>query len=537
LIFLFGVMAAEAKGPDHKKTVASAKKADGATAPKKKNVKKAKKKSAAKPAPAQPTKKPAPSEKKPSAETVQKPAAKPAKPTPSTYTVKKDVVKVQVVIDGAFEAEESAELVLRPEEWSALKVLEAAPHGTKVKKGDVVLKLDPEKLDLALDDVRRELRLAEIAAKQNREQLAALEKMTPLELEAGQRERRMAEEDQKYYFDVARAESLKRAEIYLKYYRSQLEYARQELAELEKMYQDDDLVEETEELVLKRQRDKVEMVEFMVHQQEISHDRLLKTTIPRRDEQITDAVQRQAIQWQKAKIDLPLILNRQRLEVKRKAVQLERLRKKLKNLEADRKLLTVTAPIDGIVYYGRCRRGKFSESTGLIESLQLGGNVAPNRVFMTIVVPRPLLIRTSLSEANLKDLTLGSQGTAIPTARPDLRLPAAIEQIDAVPTAPGSFHARLDVTLEAKDKAIMPGMSCKVKFTPYLKTDALVVPPKAVFAEPEDDDDRYVYVLDKEGEPEKRPVTVGRETGKTMEIRKGLKAGDKILLEEPKDEK
>ncbi|MBN2577600.1 MAG: hypothetical protein JXB10_01235 [Pirellulales bacterium] len=555
LTLFFGVAAVQAKSPDSEKAAVPAasaeKKIEKKKSEKKSGKKKAEKKKEqskkdetknvdkkpeAKTPPVQTEQKSAPPVKPSPAKAPEQPAAKPAKPTPPTYTVKKDVLKIQIEIEGAFEAEEMIELALQPEEWSSLKVLEAVPHGTKVKKGDVVLKLDPEKLDDVLTDVRRELQLMEIALKENREELAAREKTTPLDLEAGQRGQRNAQEDQKYYFDIARAEALKSADYYLKYMKNSLEYERQELAELEKMYKADDLVEETEKIVLQRQRDRVEQMEFYLHQEEIDRDRFLKYTLPRRDEQVTDAMGRQSIQWQKAKIDLPLALDQKRLEVKKLEVHLARTRDKLKKLEADRKLLTVVAPMDGYVYYGKCRRGRFNESAGLAEALRPGGGISPNQVFMTIVNSRPVFLRTVLSEANLNDLHLGSQGIAVPTALPDLRLPVTIDQIGAVPMMPGNFDARLDVTLEAKDKMIMPGMGCKVKFTPYLKTDALVVPPKAVFSEPEDDDDRYVYVLDGQGKPEKRSVTVGRETNQQVEIRKGLRAGDKILLEKPKDE-
>jgi HlyD family secretion protein len=539
-------LAADAAAPTATPTASAEKKDEKKKGEKKKNEKKdekkgekkkGEKKEDGKPTPTKTAEKAAPAEKQPPAEPPKKPAAEPSKPTPPTHTVKKEVLKIQVEIGGMFEAEEMAELVLRPKDWTLLSVLSAVPQGTKVKKGDVVLKLDPEKLDRALADVRTELRLAEINLQQGRQQLAALEKTTPLDLEAGQRAQRHAEEDQKYYFAVDRPETLKAADMSLKNIRKYLEYERQELEQLEKMYKADDLVEETEKIVLQRQRDTVERMEYYLHTAEVNHNEILKFMIPRRDEQITDAAQRRSIQWQKAKIDLPLALDQQRLEMKKLEVQIARNREKSKNLERDRGLMTVTAPQDGIVYYGRCQRGKFNESAALTEALRRGGGIAPNQIFMTIAAPRPVFLRAMLQEAELKDLHVGSQGTAVPTASPDSRLSATIEQIDAVPLTPGVFDAKLDVTLEAKDKAILPGMSCKVKFTPYVKTDALTVPPKAVFSEPENDDEHYVYVLDAQGKPEKRSVTVGRETDKQAEILKGLRAGDKILLEEPKDEK
>jgi len=463
----------------------------------------------------------------------------PAKPKSSapTHTVKKEVLKIQVEIQGVFEAREMAELALRPEQWKALCVLEAAEHGTKVKKGEVVLRLDPEKLDHVLADGRTKQKLAEIALQRAREQLAALEKTTPLDLESGERAQRIAQENQEYYFDIDRPFALKAAEMYLKFARKRLEYERQELEQLEKMYQEDDLVEETEEIVLQRQRDTVEYEEFKLQIVEIYHDEMLKFTIPRRDERMKETTQRQSIRWRKDKIDLPLALKKQGLEVKKLQVQLSRARDELKKLQADRALMTVKAPIDGYVYYGQCVQGKFKDATALAATLRRGGTIAPHQVFMTIVAPRPVYLHASIAEKQRHYFRPGSEGTVVPTAFPELKFPAVIDEIGAVPIKPGQFDAKLDVHLDAQARRIVPGMSCKIKFTPYLKTEALTVPPKAVFAEPEDDQQRYVYVLDAEGKPEKRSVTVGKETGKQAEILKGLRAGDKILLEKPKDEK
>ena len=44
-------------------------------------------------------------------------------------------------------------------------------------------------------------------------------------------------------------------------------------------------------------------------------------------------------------------------------------------------------------------------------------------------------------------------------------------------------------------------------------------------------------MLEKDGKPKKRAVTLGEKTDKQVEILKGLAEGDKVLLEAPKEEK
>jgi multidrug efflux pump subunit AcrA (membrane-fusion protein) len=207
----------------------------------------------------------------------------------------------------------------------------------------------------------------------------------------------------------------------------------------------------------------------------------------------------------------------------------------LKKLLADRDMMTVKSPIDGIVYYGKSVRGKFSDSNSLAESLRPNGSIMPNQIVMTVVAPRPMSITATVPETQLHYLRPGLKGIATPTGYPDLKLSTEIDDVSDVPTAPGSFDAGLAVTLSRKSKWIMPGMSCKIKLVPYLKKDALVVPPKYIQTDDVDEDKNFVWLLDKDGKPQRRDIKVGEKTDKHVEILKGLTEGEKVSLEGPKE--
>jgi HlyD family secretion protein len=482
----------------------------------------------------------APKEKAKSKAAEQATAAKPteaAAPAPASYTVKRESFKIQVDLDGVFEAPTMTEVVLRPKEWQGMSVLEPVPHGTVVKKGDVLVKLDMEKIDRALDDLRAELKLGEISLKQAQEQFALLEKTTPMDLEAGERAQRIATEDRKYYQEVGRPQTIKSQDMHLKMVRLGLEYEKEELAQLEKMYKADDLTEETEKIVLKRQRDAVERGEWSLKNTEIQHEKFMKTDLPRQDQQMAESYHRRTLQWNKDRLELPQNLNKARLELERSKLQNARSQEKLHKMLADREAMLVKAPCDGTVYYGRCQRGKFSESSSFAETLRRGGNLQPNQVFMTVVESGPLSIRAAVAEDQLHNVAKGVEGTATPTGYPELKWETQVEEVSAVPISPGSFDARLSVAPEKAAKQIVPGMTCKIKLTPYAKSEAVVVPPKTVFSDPQDEEEKFVYLLGKDGKAEKQEVKIGKQTDKQVEIRKGLRAGDKILLEAPKEEK
>ena len=360
-------------------------------------------------------------------------------------------------MDGVFEGDSAHEIAVQPEEWTALVVESAAPHGAVVRKGDVLLKLETDKLDRTIADLRADLKISEVAIHQGQEQLQALEKAVPLELKVSQRAARVAEEDRQFFFDVAKPFNLKAIAFQLKVAKESLEYEQEELRQLEKMYKADDITEETEEIVLRRARDTVERAKFSLEMAQLMHDHALKFDLPRREEEVNEAAKRTSLEWEKNKVELPLALQKLRLELEKLHLQRGQSEEKLHRLLADRGLMTVVAPADGIVYYGKLARGKPSDATAMADVLRPHGAVPPNQVLMTVVEPRPMCIRTTVPENQLHDLRPGLPGTAVPTGYPDLELPAAIDTVSDIPISPGNFDGRLTRRSGGEDEVAQAG--------------------------------------------------------------------------------
>lgn len=460
---------------------------------------------------------------------------KPASPKPAIHTVKKGPFKIEAELDGIFEAQNTTELVLRPEAWAIFKVLKVVEHGSRVKRGDLLVALELEKIDLAIGDLRREHEAADVAIKLAEQQFAALEQTVPMDLAAAERSRRQIKEDTDFYFKVGRAMAIKSVNRMLESAQFRLEYAEEELRQLEKMYQADDLTEETEEIILKRARRAVDSARFYLEREKIDHQQTLKVTIPRRDVGTKESARRSDLQLAGAKLGLPLALKKARLDLAKLKLDRSRSDEKLKKLLADRGAMTVKAPVAGVVYHGRFVRGKLSGGSPTSAGLREGAALPANQVFMTIVRPRPMLIRATVAEKQLQNVRAGIKGTAVPTGYADLKLTAIVSRVAAIPISSGAFDARITIALDPQADALMPGMTCKVKLVAYLKKDALTVPPKAVSTDELDHQKHYVYVLGKRGKSKKRPVMVGKRTDKKLEILGGLSAGEKILAEPPKE--
>jgi multidrug resistance efflux pump len=456
-----------------------------------------------------------------------------------TYLVEREPFKIEVTLKGVLEAEEMTPVALNLEAWpqsggGSLTVQKAVEHGTQVRKGDTLLWLDLDRIDQAIRDLEAERQLTELTIQLTEKELPILERALPVDLAAAKRTQKIATEDLQKFAEKDRAFSEKSAEFSVKSSREFLEYAQEELRQLEKMYKASDLTEDTEQIILKRQRNYVERAAFSLTMSEKFRDDLLKVILPRRDQLLHEESEKSTIALEKANTTLPMLLNQKRLTRNKMKYDRDKTADRLTKLKRDREAMTVKSPADGLVYYGRCLRGQWTTAGAMADKLQRGGQVQPQEVIFTIVQPKSLFIRAEAEEKDLGYLWPGGiKAEAIATAYPEVKFRARIESASAVPVTPGKFLARVAIEIPQEAKPLMPGMACSVKFVPYVKPLALTVPASAVFTEELDEERHYVYMPGEEDKPIKRPVKVGKRTDRKAEILEGLKEGEEILLHKP----
>jgi multidrug efflux pump subunit AcrA (membrane-fusion protein) len=452
---------------------------------------------------------------------------------PPTAKAAKGPFKIEISLKGVFESEDMVEVVLRPDTWSGFSVLKAVEHGTAVKKGDSLVTLDMEKIDQAIHDAEHDLELMTMSLKQATEELPIAEKLNALELVAAERSRKQADEDLKRFLDVDKDMSVKNAEFSVKNATNSLEYAKEELKQLEKMYRANDIREETEEIVLKRQRNAVEMSQFFLHSSERRRDEVVKVTVPRQEEGLRESAVKQQLAYERARIGAPITLNQKRMALEKLKYDHAKAVTKLQRLKKDHVMMLVKAPVDGTVYYGRCVRGQWSGASMAATRLQHGGMLSADDVFMTIVKPRPIFIRATVDEKDLRLVRVGMTGKATSTMDPDVKFGVKVTEVSSIPLASGNFEARFALDMGKDDAAVVPGMNCSIKLVSYSKADALTVPASAVFTDDNDEDKHYVYRVGKDNVSQKQTVKTGKTSGGKTEILTGLLDGDEILTEKP----
>ena len=458
--------------------------------------------------------------------------AKPA--AAATVTAEKGRFEVVLEAKGDFEPVDPVVVQFKPEQWAqALEILSVVRHGTIVKAGDVLVDFDTEKFDRAIADLEIDLAIGEKTLEIARRDLPVAEALVPLDLAAAEREARVAAEDLARFLATGRTLAEDSARFRLKSAEESLKYNREELRQLEKMYRDKDLTEETEEMILQRTRFEVESAEFNLRRAGLESEAALELEIPRREAGLRDAAEKARLGLEKERGTAGLAIEQKRLALAKAERDRAEALRKMRDLRQDRAAVPLKAPRAGLAYMGRLHDGAWS--TGVVAAKAAPGqSVLPGEMVFTIVDPERVTFRVRLEEKDAHLVTPALAGRVEPTGRPDEEVAIALEPAAAVAPVPrdGKLDVRFAVTVPAGASRPLPGATGSARCRVYEKADAITLPASAVSRNA--DGGREVWIPGQDGAaPKPRAVRTGRTSGGRVEILEGVSAGEAVLAAKP----
>ncbi len=426
----------------------------------------------------------------------------------------------------ALPGEESVLLELGGRTWTDYRIKSIIPHGSRVASGDTLIAFDAEDIDRKLDDLRRKLEADALALEQAELEYDHLVRTAPHKLEALRRAAETASEDHGYFTKTQRkakeesaAQSLKRSEQILA-------NQREELNQLTKMYEADDLTEETEEIILERQQHAVAAAEFALRMEVLNHKRTLGTLLPREAEGLANSERDTAILLKKAEEEAPRTIEIKKAEIAAMKTSLVREKETLSDLEADRAEFEIKAPADGWFYYGPIRDGRWTPAE-LAKVLFVNGTVPPRKPFATFIPSAAKLGLVAFVDGTIaRSLGPDATGAVNLTGREDLEIPATLVALATTPEPDGTFRAELSAAWPEEFPPV-PGTSAELTMIAYEQPAAVAIPTKALDFSTSG---WTVEVKLADGKTERRPVDRGRVSGEDTEILSGLEAGQVIVV-------
>lgn len=210
-------------------------------------------------------------------------------------------------------------------------------------------------------------------------------------------------------------------------------------------------------------------------------------------------------------------------------LQLENARQKLAKLKRQIKKSKVVAPVVGVVVKPTAAQAK--QAKAVEEGLQ----ASEGQVLAALGNLEGLSVTTQVGELNVTKLKTGQKVLITSYAFPGLLLKGKIASVSsqAVRGASGeqpSFEVRITTgkLTDEQRKKLRLGMTANLQVQVFSAPHALVVPIAAV---QNLGGGRYeVTLVGKDGKTRQAPVQTGMTTMSSVEITKGLKQGDKVVL-------
>lgn len=435
-----------------------------------------------------------------------------------------------VKLDGVLLPSSGQALKIELDRWAEMKILDVKEQGAAVKKGEAVVSLDLEGIDRKIADNKVAAELRSLALKNAERDLANLKVSTAWKLEVAKRNFERTKEDLNYFKEVGRPLSEESTVRSVERTKRGLENQEEELRQLLKMYEEDDLTEETEEIILKRQKNAVDDSKYMVRRMEISAKHTLEVELPRQAVDLEQGFKDAELTWSSQSEILPRALEQKSLEVEKLRVEDQRAREAEAEIVADRGKMEQVSPVAGRVYYGEINDGRWIPATAA-KFMKVGGLVPSKAIYATVVPETAAMeLHAFAGEGDIAGVQKAKVGYFSPTVAPRKRIPLTLKSADVYPGVDGKFHVELVPSAEElKKQALVAGMNGKITLISKRVENALVVPTGAL--KEESDGSFTVKIKLADGASESRTVVPGTEAHGKIEIVSGLEAGQVVLVE------
>lgn len=441
------------------------------------------------------------------------PAAAPAK-APATAAAARG--ELSVVIERSARVEPIASVPVRLELEAfggPVTVKDVTRRSGPAKAGDMVAVLEGKDFERGLDDLRVQVEEARKRLAMQREERAMKTRQVAAGLERAELAARLAAQALELHRDYESAKSLEMADLGLKGQMDSLRDARDELAQLEKMYAGTSLQSETKDIVLDRARRGVERSETYSKYAKRDNEIFKAIKHPNEARRVEDAAKDAALALEAASLGQRLGEIRETLDMAQAERGLRDLERRLERMEGDGRRMTVKTPADGYL---------------VVKLRDAGDQLQPRQELAEVVDLGRLRVRGTLNADAMRFAKAGDVVDVWFPARPEVSGKAVIDEIVAVgaPEGEGASFAFM-ATLREPDATLLPGIEARVLVRATL-ADRLTVPSKAVTQSK----GRFTVKVMKDGAAAEREVRVGASDGTRTEVIAGLEPGEAVVVPE-----
>lgn len=425
--------------------------------------------------------------------------------------------------------------ILECDIWGDTTVISIVAEGSKVKAGDLLIELDSSQYEDYLIQMEIQVGNARAYLVKSQENLKILEQESMAAMLRAEVRLNLAELDlQKYKSEggeyeqqVQRADAFKtKAENDVTTAADQFKWSdrlKEEGFITTQQWDRDRLTEIAARLRLKTAENSVTLLERFTRERALE---LLQSNF----EQTQFAIKKEEHRTQSNLVNAKASLYASEVRLKREEEKMERVAEHVANCK-------IYAPVDGMVVYATSVRPSFMRGHGDMQPLGEGSKVYQRQELIRLPdMSGGMTVDVKLHEAVLDKVEVGQVVRITTEALPGKIFEGRLKTIGVLPDASKSFINpdlkvyRSEIAITSGDiEGLRPGMSCQAEILIDHHSDTIVVPIQSVLRRGAEN---IVHVMTPEG-PQKRVVETGSDNSRMIQIRSGLKVGEKVLLAPP----
>jgi HlyD family secretion protein len=428
-------------------------------------------------------------------------------------------LEVTVDDDGELQAVDNIELISRVE--GRATITDIAREGALVKAGTTVIELDSSTIRQNIDDASIELQRAEAAVANAQSQLKIQESNNAAEIEGAQVALTLAEIDLKKYVEGTYPQSLESAKAKLQIAKTKLQQTNDELAQSRSLFQRG-FVTATE--VKNRENAQAQAaIDLRAAENDLNvlEEYSYKADIATKNNAVVQAKNK----LDRVKTQNESLIMQRQADLAAAQQQFETRQRKMEYLQQQLAATKIVAPSDGLVVYVQ------PDGNGQGGPIQQGAEVRERQVIVRLPDTTRMKAVVRVSEGQIVPIRAGQRALVRVTSLNEA-VPATVQRVSLMPdSSRGWWNAGstkeypVDIVLDHTPEGLKPGASVTVSIFVNRAPQVLTVPVQSLYAQ-----GKHAYVFVADGEQiVPRKVTVGLVGKKTVEIKEGVKEGDRVL--------
>ncbi|MHC4872118.1 MAG: efflux RND transporter periplasmic adaptor subunit [Planctomycetota bacterium] len=448
------------------------------------------------------------------------------------YTVKRGNFDITVTQTGRLEAIKRHDLKVGTSGRNKLDISWAIEDKSKVKKGDIIVKIDSDPFEQALeqllteyDNVKKDLILAQQDLEMGRSANLS-------NIKAAAEAFRKAKEELKRYEELDSIQKKKDFQAAIKKNESAVETAREVV---EEAAEESSAASFEEESKRKELEEKLEAEEKKLGNAESALEKAYHALRVFKQYDYPQTLRSRKEGVAKAKLNLERIIKesqgliiKESQKIRNHQTRINTLKSRIKVVREDISKLVVKAPIDGLVYLDNPNRRHWRTP----KEIKVGTNVRSQEIIAYIPDLSKFMVKTDIPEEFRSRIELDLPARLRISAIPDLVMAANVSEIapiasNLIPWDKNSqkvYATKLDT--DAHDPRLMPGLTIDVEIIVKTVERVLFLPIEAVYNR-----EGKTYARVKETVSiEEREVTTGESSLDFVEITEGIEEGEVVLL-------